>query len=214
MASRSSSSEPKGSCGAVNEQGGGAQFGKKCRALPGGLVRRMQRIGEQQQRIGQTVPRGGRHGGLPPAVGMAAGNQAATCQFPQGCSSLRDPFSIACRGGGKRRPLGALLAEGQVVAQHEIAGIGESAREVDQQRRGGVRPGAVSQDHAVAGRLLRLVQGAANFFGFEAGFHAYSVFKRRAIFASMVRGARRVPRIIQRLRQPAMTSAFPAIMAS
>ena len=39
------------------------------------------------------------------------------------------------------------------------------------------------------------------------------VFRRRAIAASIERGASRANRIIQRLRAPAMTSALPAIMA-
>ena len=48
------------------------------------------------------------------------------------------------------------------------------------------------------------------------GWRAYYAveFRRRAMPASIRRGARRAPQIIHRLRQPAMISALPAIMAS
>ena len=39
-------------------------------------------------------------------------------------------------------------------------------------------------------------------------------FKRRAMPASIRRGAKRAPQIIHRLRPPAMISVLPAIMAS
>src|SRR5258708_28060936 len=70
------------------------------------------------------------------------------------------------------------------------------------------------------------MQHSTQFICFEDLFHAgppnlvyYSPlyvleFNRRAIRASIVRGASRVSRIIHRLRAPAITSVLPAIMAA
>ena len=184
----------------------------------------MQRIRKQQQRIGQPRVLRGSHSSLPPTVGMSAREDAPLRNSATRRNCLRDAFAVASRGCGKWRTFGPLLAEWQIVSQHRIACLGECARENLQQRRMAVGTGAVSQREDVPiGAIGRVQYTAAA--GIEGFFHKtkytqaerlfYAVeFRRRAIPASIRRGAKRAPQIILRLRQPAMTSGLPAIMAS
>ena len=67
---------------AVDEQRGRAQLRKECRAQLLGLARRMQRIGEQQQAVGQIGMLGRGHRGLPSAVGMPSREDAPRRVLP------------------------------------------------------------------------------------------------------------------------------------
>ena len=107
------------------------------------------------------------------------------------------------------------MTERQIVAEDEDAGFGECTRHLSEQRRLTIGAGAVSERERFAGRLVRLVQDAVDALGLDGALGGHlSQFKRRVWAATKLRGARRAPRIIQRLRAPAMTDDLPAIMAS
>jgi hypothetical protein len=65
---------------------------------------------------------------------MAAGANAVRVQFLQCGDGAGDALAIARRSGWERRTLGALLAEREIVSQHQETGLGEGTRQQDQQR--------------------------------------------------------------------------------
>ena len=126
MASRSSSSDPKGSAVPWTNRAGVRSSGKKAVRFCSGFFGGCKRVGEQQQAVGQAGPFGGEHGGLPAAVGMAAGEDAARRDGAHGVHGCAMPSRSRTRGNGKGRAFGTLCAEGQVEAQYEVAPVREA----------------------------------------------------------------------------------------
>ena len=88
---------------AVDEQRGRAPFREKTGAQLIRLPRRMQRIGKQQQPVGQPGTLGRDHRGLPAAVGMPAGEHAPLRPLPQRLHRPGHAFAIARLRRGRRR---------------------------------------------------------------------------------------------------------------
>ena len=191
MASRNSSSVPKGSARSVDEQRGRAQVGEKGGALLVGLAGRMQRIREQQQAGGQA--RGARR----PAWRFAGRRRNARRRRrapSPGCrrasAACAMPCAVARRCAGNGGPLGRSRAEWQVVAQHQAAGVRRShAPRAPAAWRWAFEPAPWVSDQRIAGGVLGPVQRAANAIGFEGLSMGRNLWDRRSFFVvCQVRG--------------------------
>src|SRR5271157_665693 len=155
----------------MDEESGRFELWEKRGALLLGLVGRMQRIGEKQQRGGEMGALRRGHGGLPAAVGVAAGEDAAGSERSNGLHGARNAFAVARGGRREGRAFGALLAERKIVAQHEVSGIRQCAGEAHQQRRIAIGAGAVGQNEGVAVGQRGTMQSAADAIAMERFFH-------------------------------------------
>ena len=136
---------------AVNKQGGFMQILKMRRAQLLGLIRRMQRIRQQQQRVGNRRIFGYKHARLPAAVRMAAqehANRLALGYLADGLHRAPQSRAILC-AVAKRRAVRTRLAERQIAAQHHDAGICECFRYGDQQGRAAIRSRAMAEHKRV-----------------------------------------------------------------
>ena len=164
-AARNSSGVPKGSRAPWTKSAGVRHCGEIGGAQLLRLLGGMQRVGEQQQSVGELGPLGGEHGGLPPAVGVPAGEDAPRRQLADFGHGFGDAFAVAGLPGGEGRAAGAQHAEGEVVAQDGHSQFAEGARQGRQQGRVAVGPGAVSERQSVAVGVFRYVQHAAHLAG-------------------------------------------------
>ena len=128
IAVRNSSSVPKGSRVPWTNSAGVRHSGKKAGARLVRLPRRMQRIGEQQQSVGQIRTLRRDHRGLPAAIGMAAREHVPLHTLPQRRDRPRDAFAVARRRRRKRRSASPRHAKRQVVAQHQQTGFAKCPR--------------------------------------------------------------------------------------
>ena len=146
---------------------------------------------------------------------MSAGENPPVSQSAQGVGRQRHTFAIARRRGWKRRTLGALPPKRQVVAQYYQSGVGKRTRQTHQQRRLAIRPRAVRERDRIARGAVRPMQNTADAVGLESLLHRHLPrFILPAWAAAKLRGTNRTPRIIHRLRAPAITDDLPAIIAS
>ena len=107
------------------------QLTKVLRAELFEFARRMQRVGEQQQHVGEAGMFRGQHARLAAAVGMASQDQRAGDDLAHGFNGALQTFAIALCGM-KRRSRGPFLAKGQVATQNVKAGAGEGFGDGDQ----------------------------------------------------------------------------------
>src|SRR5579859_6489047 len=114
---------------AMHEQRRGGELRKVRGAQLHRLARRVQRIREQQQAGGNTRLLSSQRGGLASAVRMSAEKDPAGYFLAQNSCGPADAFAIACCHSGKWRPVRAQLAKRKIEAQHQKAGLSESARQ-------------------------------------------------------------------------------------
>ena len=92
---------------------------------------------------------------------MAAKKNPARDALTEDGDCIAQAGAITFRVSRERRPGAAVLAEGQITAQNEVAMAGKGVAERHQQRRGGIRTGAVRQDQRVAVGHIWSVQPAS-----------------------------------------------------
>jgi len=148
---------------ALNKKRRSAQGRKMVRAKFGRQARRMKRVGEKQQSVGDGGIFGGEQRGLASAVGMAAEKYPGALERNLLKRHDRIPQSLAVPGGvsAKGRSVRTLLPVGKVTAEHREAGAGEDGCEGRKQSRFAIRARAVGEHQGVRGRLGGAVQEAA-----------------------------------------------------
>ena len=211
------------------------QSGKKRGARLLRLPRRMQRIGEQQQPVGQirTFRRG--HRGLP--CRRRNGRRRTRAPSPRcrsACTARATPSRSRAAAAGNGGPLARSPAKRQIVAQHQIGRLRRmpapdspaAARwhssplraSAPAHRRCGVLRAVCSTPRSnVHVRLLRKscsIAGPAQRLNDLPTHCLCSNSSRRVIPRQHGARSQAGARIIQRLRAPAITSALPAIMAA
>lgn len=146
---------------AVDEEGRGAQLGKVGSAELGGFVRRVKRIGEEQEAIDELRILGKEHGGLAAAVGMAAEKNTAADLFFDERDGAAQAVAVAF-GIATRRAKAAVNAKGQIEAEHREIGSGESVGDCDEQFRLAIGAGAVSEEKCLTVGIGRQMEKATN----------------------------------------------------
>lgn len=146
----------------MHEQSRHLQFGQmRCAELVR-LIRRMERIREQEQTCTRLGLGGGEHAGLTPAIGMAAEKNRSWAARPQRGGRGAQRRTILGRGFGQGRSKRAALAEREVAAKHTISCSAEGFSESDEQRRAAIATGSMREDEFVSDGASRLVEEAAN----------------------------------------------------
>jgi len=129
----------------MDEQCRCMQVGKMRGTQLAGLVRRMQRIGKQQEPVGEARCFRGQHAGLATAVGMPAEPDVFGILSADFEDLLAQTFAIARGVGGAGRTVRAVLSKWQIITDHFNAAFRESVCDGDQQRRVAIRSSAVSE---------------------------------------------------------------------
>lgn len=114
------------------------------------LVRNMQRIRKQQQRVGNAGVFGRQHRRLPPAIRMASQHQRPVADGSQKRRGVAQAGAIFPRRITRRRTARLSLAKWQIAAQHGKPAVREHIRNSDQQRSLAVCAGSMSDDQARA----------------------------------------------------------------
>lgn len=125
------------------------------------LARRMQRIRQKQQRIGERgIFRRG-HRRLTPAIGVPARKYASSRKFAKRADRPADAFPIPGRLRRKWRTMRARPPVRQIESQHHISRSLELPGDRLEQRRLRVRSRAMRDREPVARRRRRLMQPAS-----------------------------------------------------
>lgn len=146
---------------AVDEEAWGAQLGKVGSAELGGFLRRVKRIGEEQEAVGDLRIFGKEHGGLAAAVGMAAEKNAAADLLFDERDGAAQAAAVAL-GIATRRAKAAVNTKGQIEAEHRETGSGESVGDCEEQFRLAIGAGAVSEEECFTVRIGRKVEKATH----------------------------------------------------
>jgi len=109
------------------------------------LARRVQRIGEQQEPVGESRIFRSQHTGLPAAIRDAAEPELAWMLFPEFQQFRLQACAVALGVGRARRTRRALLPENQIVPDDGDLMFGECIGERHQQRRIPIPSGAVRE---------------------------------------------------------------------
>ena len=109
----------------MDEERGGAELREMRGAQLVGGFGRMQRVGKQEERVGERGIGGGEHGGLASSVGMAAEKYAAGDLAADCFDCLANALLVAGGAAALGRSVGAELAERQIAAEDEQAGFAE-----------------------------------------------------------------------------------------
>src|SRR5215470_2211201 len=128
---------------------------------------RMEGIGQQQQpgqpwEIIGKLRIGNQHGCLPATVGVATEKNAARHTLPNDIGRAAQPLSITGGSSGKRRPVRARLAKGQVASQHRKSSFGKCAGYSQQKFGLAIRSRAVGEHKRVTACASREMKEAAN----------------------------------------------------
>jgi len=134
----------------VSKKRGRSQLIKVFRAKLPRLVRRMQRIRQQQQPVGERrILRRG-HARLTPAIRVPAREYAARRQFTKRAYGLADAFAIARRLRRKRRTMRARPPIGQIESQRQVSCGRELRGDRSKQRRFAIGSRAMCDREGVA----------------------------------------------------------------
>ena len=128
----------------------------------GATLWRMERVGEQQQRIGNFRFSHTEHRGLPSSIRMAAQKKAVPSLPAHGRNGRAETLLVAFRTATRRWPVRTQLAEGKIAAEDSQPNGAERIGQCDEKRRVAVRSRPVRQDEAVAAGSGRHVQIAAD----------------------------------------------------
>ena len=145
-----------------------------CSQLTGSL-RRVERVGEQQELIDETGFRCGQHGSLPSSVRMAAHKNSARGLPLHGSNCCSKSLLVTFRAATLRRPVRPQLAKGQVAAEDGQPGGAESTCERREKGRVAVRSRTVRQYQAIPSRIGRLVQKPSNGYFILRSVEKFSV---------------------------------------
>jgi len=152
----------EGVAGAVDEERRRAELREVGGPSLGRAPGRMERVGEQEQRVRQPGLLGREDAGLAPAVGVAAQEDAAGGSAARQDHRRLETFPVAGRGARPRRAGGRHLAKGEVAAKRGDPVSREGLGYGDQERRVTARAGAVGEDERVPRRRRRHVPVAAD----------------------------------------------------
>ncbi len=122
----------------------------------------MERVGKQQERIGNFRFSRTEHRRLPSSIRMAAQKKAASSLPTHGRNGRAETLLVAFRTAARWWPVRTQLAEGKVAAEDGHSHSAERIRQRDEKRRVAVRSRPVRQDEAVATGSRRRVQIAAD----------------------------------------------------
>src|SRR5206468_11502814 len=82
------------------------------------LSRRMERVREQQQSIGNLRIFGAEHAGLPAAIRLASDNDPLHTEIAKFLNCIAQAFTVPSGLCGTRWSVGARLAKGEIAAEH------------------------------------------------------------------------------------------------
>jgi hypothetical protein len=153
--------------GPMEKQRGCPQLIEMLRAELVRLARRMERVGEEQKRVGDAGCFGGENTRLAGAVGMTSEDNGPGHDFAHGFDGALQAFAIALRRATMRRAGRALLAIGKIAAQDVKASGGEGFGNGKQERRIAIGASAVGDDEGFLRRLARFVEPATNEFALK-----------------------------------------------
>ena len=122
----------------------------------------MERIREEEKRLGELRRVGREHAHLPPSVRQAAQDHAPRSELTHRMHGRLETSAVAGRTGGRRGPCRSRLAEGQVAAEDVEARRREGTRYRHEERRAAVSSGPVGEDEALAAGAGGRVQKAAD----------------------------------------------------
>src|ERR1700722_12318649 len=128
------------------------------------LARWMQRIGEQQETIGQSRRFRGQHTGLPAAVGMPAQPDLFGVFLANLQDLLAQAFAISSGVAGAWWAVWPVLPEGQIVAHHLNTMFGKYTCQSHQQGCITIRSSAVGQQENIHAEIERAVSSRRLFF--------------------------------------------------
>jgi len=126
------------------------------------LPRRVQRIGEEEQRVGQPWRLRRQHRGLAAAVGVAAQHETARRERAQRGAGVAEAGPVALAGAAMWGPGRPLLPEGQIAAQHRPPRSGQGLGHRDEDGRVRVASRAVGEEDPVTRGRRRPMQPAAH----------------------------------------------------
>src|SRR5437868_12378259 len=113
------------------------------------LTRRMERIREQQEPVGQTWLRCCQHRGLPSTVGLPAQENGSRNQLSYNLHSSAQPVAVFASVAAWRSGR-AQLPKREVAAKHRPAGVRKFLSQRYQKRRITISAGAVGKNEAIA----------------------------------------------------------------
>ena len=165
----------EGVAGAVDEQGWRLEPRKVTRAELLRFARRMQRIGEEQERVGDAGRLRREKRRLAAAIRMASENDERRGDLAHSLGGAQQAFAINFGPGASieetlRRAGGALLAVRKIAAQNMKTGTRKGFGDRHQQRRIAVGPRAVRDHETSLKRFSRFVQPSADQFALKT-FH-------------------------------------------
>ena len=164
---------------AVNEERGDLNRSEVARAQLLRLVRWMQRIGEQQQRIGNVGLFRGEHGRLPASVGMAAEEDFLSADFSQCFHGAAQSLAVAFGLRWKWWTFRTLLAKWKIAAQRHDARVRKGFRDRFEQRSITVAARAVRDHQTVAVGVFGLMNKSSNQFALKMFQSQFLLFPRR-----------------------------------
>jgi hypothetical protein len=147
---------------AVNEKHGSFEIREMRGTQLRGTSGRMERVGEQQEPIGESGFGGTEHRCLPSSVGMAAQKYTTGRVPPHGGDGRSEALLIAFRAAARRWPVRAQLAKGKIAAEDGEPRGAEGIRQRGEQRSVAVRSRAVGEDKAIAAGSGRGMQISPN----------------------------------------------------
>jgi hypothetical protein len=126
------------------------------------LARRMQRIRKEQQPSHKIRLGSAQHRALPPPVRVSSQKDPPAAQFPQNCNRSSEPIPIPCSVPRPRGTIRPILPIGKIATKHSKSGPSERSSHRYQERRIGIRSGAMCQHQPVTSAVFRTMKESAH----------------------------------------------------
>ncbi len=153
--------------GSLDEKRPCAKLGKvSCPQLPR-LSRRVQRVGEEHQRVDEVRFVRRQDAGLPGAIRDAGKRDPSADELPERGNRGFKARAVVGRIQRPWWPCGSPLAEGKIATQDGYTGVLKGFRYRNEERRRVISAGAVRQHHSIAHAARSPVQVAAHVLRFE-----------------------------------------------
>jgi hypothetical protein len=147
---------------AMNKHCGGLELREMRGSQLFGPLRRVERVGEQEESIGDAGLRRAEHRGLPPAIRMTAQEDAGRRLLAHGCNGGFESLPITLGAAAWRWPMGSQLAKRKIAAEYSQARGAERISQREEKRRIAVGSRAVGQNKAIATGIDWGVQEASD----------------------------------------------------
>jgi hypothetical protein len=109
----------------------------------------VKRVREEKEAIGQARFRSRQHGGLPPAVGLAAQKDASRNKLSYNTHRPAQPIAVFA-AVSSWRSAGAQLSKRKIAAQHRPASVSQLLGQRDEEGRSAIAASSVGENESVA----------------------------------------------------------------